>query len=210
MALDDNALTTLSVVKSELGATNTNADAYLERQINVYSDLFEQATGRPWHRDDAYTESVTSTGDTRLHLERRPVRSVAEVKVDGDTVDADDYEIVDGDLGYLRKIDGRWEHTGAGRLVEVTYDGGHVTPKQVDDGEFSDRDLPHDIEQAVIDSVVNAYARKGQPSNVSAESIDTASVDYHIPDTADANLQGISVSQSFRGAVKQYKDRSVL
>jgi hypothetical protein len=222
MALADNALTTLSVVKNELGITNSNSDSYLERQINTYSDIFRTATGRPWHRDDAYTEKVTSTGDTRLHLERRPVRSVSEVKVKGDTVDADGYEIEDDEKGYLRRIDERWEHTAAGRRrvegyathhelrVEVTYDGGYVTPKQVDDGAFSDRDLPHDIEQAVIDSVINAYARKGQPKNVSSESIDTASVDYHIPDTADAKVQGISASQSFQGAVERYKDRSVL
>lgn len=222
MALADSALTTLSVVKNELGITNSNSDSYLERQINTYSRIFQAATGRPWHRDDEYTQKVKSTGDTRLHLERRPVRSVSEVKVKGDTIDPSGYEIENADKGYLRRIDQRWEHTAAGRRrvegyathhelrVDVTYDGGYVTPKQVDDGTFSTRDLPHDIEQAVIDSVVNAYARKGKPSNVESESIGPASVSYHVPDEADQTVQGMTVSQSFQGAVQRYKDRSVL
>jgi len=220
MALQDNALTTVSTVEGELGLSSGTDTATLERYINTFSDLFESYTGRPWHRDDEYTEKIKSTGDTRLLVSRRPVRSITEIKVKGDTVDSGDYEIEDDDAGFIRLDDEAWESTAVATRrikrhrkyhefrVEVTYDGGYVTPQQVDDGTFTDRDLPADIEHAVITSVANAYQRQGQPSNIKSESIGDASVSFATPDSGGS--LGGSTSPAFESAVKRHKDRSVL
>lgn len=220
MALQSNALTTVSTVEAELGLSSGTDTATLERYINAYSDLFEEQTGRPWHRDDAYTEQVKSTGDTRLLLSRRPVRSIGEVKVKGDTVDAADYAIEDDKLGYLRLDDGFWESTGVAirrvreyikyheMRVEVTYDGGYVTPKQVDDGTFTPRDLPHDIEHAVVTSVASAYRRQGKPTGIDSETIGSASISFARPQGGGS--LGANVSESLESAIRRYRDRSVL
>jgi len=223
MALQDNALTTVSAVEAELGLSSGTDTAYLERQINAYSDLFEQATDRRWYRDDSYTESIKSFGDTRLMVhDHLPVRSVSQVDVKGDTVDAADYSLESGDQGLIRLDNDFWESTAVGvrnveryvkyheLRVDVTYDGGYVTPKQEDDGTFSPRDLPHDIEQAVILSVANKYRQKGQPSNIRSQSIssDSASVEYVTSNTERA--YGQAVASAFTSAVQRYQDRSVL
>lgn len=222
MALDDYALTTVGAVESELGLASGSADAYLERQIHAYSDLFREATGRPWHRDNSYTEKVASTGDTRLFLERRPVREIDKVAIDDEEVEADGYEIEDGEAGILRRIDEPWEHTAVVRrrvrgyptryqpTVEVTYDGGYVTPTQAPFGaDNDDADLPASIEQAIISTVATAYRRKGSPARVESESIGSASISFARPD-AEAGALGEHVSPAFESAVRRHRDRSVL
>lgn len=221
MALQDNALTTVSAVESELDLASGTDTAYLERQINRYSDLLEEATGRTWHRDDSHTETVKSVGDTRLTVDRRPVRSISEIKVKGDTVDSGDYEIEDADTGWIRLDDDFWESTAVATRrveqyvkyhelrVEVTMDAGYVTPKQVDDGTFSTRDLPHYIEGAIIDTVSNKYLNRAQRTDVESESIGSASVTYRDP-SMDGEVMGQAVSGSFESAVSRHKDRSVL
>ena len=220
VSLQDGALTTLSAVLEELGAP-TGADDYLKRQINRLSDLFEEATGREWYRDPNVTESVPSVGDTRILISRPKLRSVSQIEVQGDTVDAGAYEIEDADAGIIRLDDAFWESTAVVTRrvtqtiryhedrVEVTYDAGYVTPKQVDDNTFSDRDLPHHIEGAIIDSVATKFRRKGQPSDVQSESIGSASVAYK-SGVDTATLFGQTVSSSFVAAAQRHRDRSVL
>ena len=221
--LHDNALTTLSAIKDELGLTTSGEDDYLIRQINRYSSLLAEATDRKWERVDGYTESIVSVGDTRLQVNARlPLLSVDSVTVDGETVDTSDYEIEDGEAGWIRMIDGAWASTGVARWraepyvkyheldVEVVYDGGYVTPKQVDDGVFSERTLPPSVEGAVMDTVVNKFRRRGAHSGISSESIGGASVAYKNAGHHTDTVLGAQVSASFAGVVERYRDRSVL
>lgn len=223
MALDDYALTDVSTAQSELGVSGSTSA--LERYIHRFSDLFREATGRPWHRLAEYTEKVESRGGHRLIVERTPIHSIVEIKIDGDTIDADDYEIEEPDKGYIRKVSSStsWEHTLTGRrrvegyatgseeTVEVTYDGGYATPVQVSNGTHTSPELPKSIEGAVLDSVVNAFRAQGAPTNRDSESIDGASVSFVTGGASNtATVQGQKVSDSFAGAVQRHKDRNVL
>jgi len=220
MALQEYALTTVSTVESELGLSSGTDTAILERYINALSKRFINRTRRPWHRDDSYTETIKSVGDSRLQVSRRPIRSISQIDVKGDTVDSGDYSIENADAGFIRLDDDFWESTAVAirRIkrhkkyhefrVDVTYDGGYVTPKQVDDGTFSTRDLPPDIERAIYTSVTNAYRHKGRPSGIESEKIGAASVSYASPDDG-GGTQG-ATSEEFEEAVQFYTDRSVL
>jgi hypothetical protein len=223
--LNDNALTLLATVKSELGISTSSDDDYLTRQINRYSQLFEEATDKLWYRADDYVESVKSVGDTRITVQdRRPLLAINSIAVKGETVDSDDYEIEDADRGWIRIDDDFWESTGVATMrmerhtkyhelrVDVDYNGGYVTPKQEDDGTFSPRTLPASIEGAVIDTVAQKYRRKGSQTNVTSESIGSASVSYGSPKGGSMSGQvlGSYVTESFEGAVQRHRNRSVL
>lgn len=223
MALDDYALTDVSTAQSELGISGSTSQ--LERYIHRFSDLFRQATQRPWHRKSGYTEKVASLGGHRLIVERTPLHSISEIKIDGDTVDSADYEIEESDKGYIRKTssDGGWEHTLTGRrrvegyatgseeLVEVTYEGGYATPVQVAAGSFTDPELPKSIEGAVLDTVVNAFRSSGAPTFRESEDIDGASVSFTTGGGGNSStVQGQKVSESFASAVQRHKDRNVI
>lgn len=223
--LNDNALTTLAVVKDELGLTSSTDDDYLIRQINALSSLFEEATERMWYRDASHVEDAPSVGDSQIMVDDRlPLRSVSQIEVDGDTVDSADYSIEDADVGIIRLDDGFWKSTAVGvRRVEryvkhyeldvqVTYDGGYVTPEQAPFGASSDpRDLPVSIELAIIESVTNKYRRRGANTRITRESIGPASVTYGASGGPTSNVVGgAAVSQSFASAVERHKNRSVL
>lgn len=222
MALDDYALTTVSTMQSELGISGSTST--LERYIHAYSDLFREATDRPWHRDDSYTETIRSTGLGRLIVERRPVDSISKIEIDGDEVDASDYEIEDADKGYIRKKTGAssFESTATGRrrvegyqrgleiIVDVTYDGGYATPVQVSNATFSSPELPKSIENAVVTSVVNRFRSQGAPTFRDSESIDGASISFTTGGSSGTTVQGMSVSSEFAAAVKRHRDRSVI
>lgn len=47
--LKQNALTTLDTVKTELGIEDSTLDNWVIRKINIYSDMFEQATDCEWY-----------------------------------------------------------------------------------------------------------------------------------------------------------------
>jgi len=115
-----------------------------------------------------------------------------------------------------------WRSTGAGvrrverytryheQTVDVTYDGGYVTPKQVDDGTYTDRTLPHQIEEAVIQSVATAYALRGTPRGVESESIGSLSVSFANSVGPTTTVGGRAVTQSFADLAQRHRDRSVL
>jgi hypothetical protein len=218
MALNDNALTTLQTVKDELGITTTNEDSYLERQINVYSSLFEDATDRKWFKGDEVTEKIKSHGDTRLVVsEHTPIESIKKIVINGNEIESSTYEIEDASKGYIQRTNGVWPSTAVGRRrmetynkysefdCEVTYTGGYVTPHQADTGQFTPRDLPYDIEEAVLSTISTKYKLKDRPGNIESESIEGASVSYG---SLDSRVLGQNVTSLFASTVSRYKDRS--
>jgi hypothetical protein len=190
----------------------------LERYINVASDLFSQMVGRDLHYREDVAEKVASGGDVRLVVyEATPIDSITSIVIDdgvtSSTVDSDDYRIEDADAGLIEQIDGTWEDTEVyawnieretkGRQLAhytVTYDGGWVTQEQDDNDGTLTRDLPYDIEQAVIDYVVMKDARRGRDTAVKSMSNLSASVAY----------MDQEVPPSFVNAVRRYKILEVL
>jgi len=219
MALTKKALTTVSTVQDELGISGSTST--LERYIRQASDLFRRLTGRKWYEETEYVEKVAGYNLKRLmvfdHLPIDQIREI-ELKTDDtyDTVDSSEYEIEDAESGFIRKIAGGWrltesyynniEPTGTSENIKnyrVTYDGGYVTPEDANLNNKT-RDLPYDIEDAVIDFVTSKFVKKGSGSAVDSESIMSASIDYK--DTSDVDGVLAGTTPYFSTVVKQYRN----
>lgn len=216
MALTDSALTTVARMESELGISS--ASAVLEPLIEEASASFQRECGRNFYRGSAVVEKVKGSGGSRLSLRRHvPLVSITSIVLDdGDTsstVSASDYEIEDASAGFVRRISGRWAFTGqastditrdllAGTeepLYVVTYAGGYITPKQEDGGDGT-RDLPYDIERAVIDMVKALYYARRRDTGVSSKSVSKASVSYGVSLSDIPNVRTAIESYRWRGA----------
>jgi hypothetical protein len=205
-------LTTIAAVKGGRGLNTSSSDDddALEDWIKTVSSMLRSAIGRPLHRVDDHTEHVGSNGTPALWVETHlPVVSISEITHDGDVVDTDDYELTDADLGRIgRTNDDLWRDTryrggiGHGRAhprppqrdYAVTYDGGWVTPYQVDQGDYPERTMPYDVEQAIIDYCVMQLRSQGRDPNLVSETIESTSYKY----------RGQPVPASFREVVDTY------
>lgn len=203
MALSQAALTTLDAVKAALGITSLSQDSAIERVIESASAAAANYVGRPLHRVDGIVEAVRGYASNYLMVSRSPIVSVTSVAYDGSTVDPTSYEIDSSDASVLYAPDG-WVWTGvvgAGavgimplpgterRLYTVTYDGGYVTPNQVDLGSFDEvgppivtktRTLPYDLEEAVIKIATDMWQRLGRDDAVIGEALLSGSVNYSV------------------------------
>lgn len=197
-------------------------DPRLPRYISVASAAVRSYLARPQlHYSAAYVDKIAGLSRARLILSLTPVRSITSVVApDGSTVPSTEYEIDDANLGFLMRITG-WPYTGRlrpGLLWSdpdmgterkswvITYAGGWVTPAQASSSGWSgpDRDLPHDIEEAVLQTCVGLYRRGGVDQMIAAESLGDYSVTYRtlgagmgqggiIPDTV------LPLLQAYRG-----------
>lgn len=183
-------LTTLDIVKDELGITDDSEDTRLTRYITQASARIESEVHRSLEYQEGIVESVPALGWKYIPLARRPVVSVSSVTFAGSTVDADEYSL-DSEAGLLFRANGwPWDaslRTGlAGDKVtgteqsriEVTYDGGYVTPAQAAEDDTLTRTLPYDLEGVAIQLVVLQYRARGESPAVSSEKLGDASVTY--------------------------------
>jgi len=207
MALDGTALTDLETVKDELGIAHSDDDSSLERYIRQASSIFRSVTGQNWNYEEGFTESVPGFHTKRLLVHKHlPVESIDKIELDLGTHDmtitAGEYELEDGEAGFIRNISGGWQLTEGyydeiepnynseyQQLYKVTYTGGYVTPVQASNT-GGDRTLPYDIEDAIIDLVTTKYRQKGRDSNVSSESIMSVSIDYENVAEMDGVIPG--------------------
>lgn len=180
MALTAQSLTTLAVLKAEvgIGTGTTTHDSRLERLIEVASEAIAVYVGRPLHYSASYAERLEIPDGTKLLLSRTPLAAsspITSIVVDGVTVTSTTYEVEDYDLGIVN-CDAGWTpqnmtavHTLSGvvpgtspRLLVATYKGGWVTLGQVTAGPPAlVRDLPWEIEQAAIDTAASLWRRAG-------------------------------------------------
>lgn len=193
MALTDAALTTVARMESELGITS--ATTVLEPLIEEASALLQKECGRNFYRAAAAAEKVKGYATPRLSLRKHvPLVSITSIVLDdGDsssTVSASNYEIENADAGFVRDIGGRWAFTGRGStditrdpligteeaLYTVTYAGGYITPNQ--DPSVGTRDLPYDIERAVIDMVKGLYYGRTRDPGVASKGVSKASATF--------------------------------
>lgn len=203
MALSAAALTTLATVKDELDISGTSSDGKLERLINAVSDAFATEATRVFQYDAAIVEKVKGHGTERILVSRSPLKAITAIALldqDGtvaDTYDSDTYEIESEDGGIIYRATGwvwsaQTSHaTGINvrklpgterRSIRVTYGAGWITPEQA-----GTRDLPYDIEEAVIRQVVHLWKTRNDAAGASgaaivSEKLGDYAVAYAAPD----------------------------
>lgn len=194
--LQANALTNLAAVLDELGQASDGGalDSRLNRYINVASDFIERECGRIFRRQDAIVENCPGNRLARLKLTRRPILSLTAVVYLGTTYDLTDIAVVDADAGIILRRNGfPWTAAAEPYLsrrqvpgsefpdVVVTYSGGYVTPKQVDDATFAPfapRTLPSDLEDAAILLVTTRWRLKGVDPRARARSFEASGLTF--------------------------------
>ena len=183
----------------------------ISRYILVASSMFEDAIGYKVHFQEDITSKVGQPrGRNNLIVdEHLPLKEIHSIKYkDNDPIDTDKYALSDPELGYIRHTSKRsWRDTQIYQseirsyshetepLYTVTYDAGYVTPYQAQEDETLTRDLPHDIEAAVIDMAVMLYSEAGQNRRI--QSASTGDWSYTLKDT--------NVPTLFEHVVNQYK-----
>ena len=186
MALAANALTTLAIVKTELGITGATEDTYLERMINAASDRIENYCSRAFFKETGKIENVAGFGGVYLLVSKAPLLAITSITFDGNTVASADYEIHDADVGSIYRKGG-WHWTTARlkditqppmpgherKLYKVTYDGGYETPEQ-----GGTRTLPFDLEDACVQMVASRFRGKGRDPNIKSEKLLSWSATY--------------------------------
>lgn len=201
--LSTKALTTLSRVADELEITpgaDARSDRIIRALIEEASEEFALATGRQFFNKSDHVEYAKGYGSPILMVrDHLPIESITEIVFDnGSTtveVDDSDYMIENAGAGMIRRVGsvtGKWTftgHTNIGTrmnqipgserpLYKVTYSGGYVGPQQAHLDDTLTRDLPRDIERAIISKVVQQYRRQGRDTDVVSESVGNASIRY--------------------------------
>lgn len=177
MALNANALTTLSRIKTELDipSGNSDFDTRLEYYINACSNWIEEVSNRIF-RSQAYTHRFDGNNKKEILVEQFPITAITEVNVDdawtfaaGTALGAGETTIVD-DIWIARRC-------GLFRIenpqnVQIQYTAGFAT-------------TPPDIEQACIEWVRHLWSvQKSRRSSINSKSKLGESVTYFesIPD----------------------------
>ncbi len=183
-------LTTLTVLKDELGIVSDAENSYLERLIQRASARLESLCGVVCFGLEEVAEHVTGHGTSRIVLARTPVVSIASIELDDIVIDSDCYR-VEPDTGIVHADGFLWVDTSRRQGVElesvqgtarpaylVTYSAGYITPKMVEDDDTLTRTLPYDIEEAVLALAVQSYHDRGVDQRVSSEGLLDARVSY--------------------------------
>ncbi|HEY1100259.1 MAG TPA: hypothetical protein VGF99_15080 [Myxococcota bacterium] len=188
MPLSAAALTTPAAVFDELdleddgGVLRARVERYIEEASSLVASIIGNGRSVQLHHGAAIVSAVKGMDHPTIILPVRPLVSIAEVTVDGDVVDPDDYDIVNADAGFVDRASGSWPSrmelqagvVTAGRLgtertnITVTYAGGWVTPLQAT-AELP-RTLPHAIEGAVQRLVTARWRGRGNDPRLASTS----------------------------------------
>ncbi len=168
-AATDNALTTLTRVKSELSITVSTYDTILQQKIDEASNDIEASLGFRVSKETVsetfWHEQYDSQPD-RIFLNRTPITLLSSITMDGLTVDSSLYR-VDYNTGEVFALDAsgypwRWYFQ---KSIVAAYAGGYILPAE------SNSTLPKGIEGACIDLVSSFWASRGRDPQVKSEEI---------------------------------------
>ena len=214
-------LTTLDTVKEELDADDSS-DLSIKRKIRVYSDLFRSVADRNFSFESSKTIRVRQPAGRRfLRVHETPLHEVESVRLHSKQgvkeFDADEYFIDDPSTGLIARYHGTWQATSASQgnirrkptsqpisTYEIVADVGYVTPKQAQDEQLT-RDLPYDIEEAIVLAVVSGITQQGVDSAITQISVGDGSTT--LDSAGDTPRQ---VPQFFMDVAKKYKTVEVL
>lgn len=184
-ASSTHGLTTTARLRDLLGTTATSDDSHMGDLVLRASDWAERHLGYPLLAQ-VYSETLPAYGGLNLVLSRTPVRGVLRVFDATDTgsateIKSSEYRIEDRDAGFLSRNAG-WEWTAqqSVKLSEYVVPGAETRPYLVEyvagyalDGldtgseawttkaTSTARDLPYDVEQAVLEKTREFYEGGG-------------------------------------------------
>jgi uncharacterized phiE125 gp8 family phage protein len=188
-------LTTVEAVNAELSldaADNSAQTSLIEQASSAIADY----CGRVFAVETVEQTTDIDRATGVLLLERYPVRSVASIVFDGETLTTDDYEI-DRARGLLyRRHNGKRAHWHCGRIV-ITYTGGFILPGN------EGRNLPHRVERAAIELVKSMwFARTRDPlirqeeiTGIEVMTYSTIATSDALPSNVVGLLEGLRVAE---------------
>lgn len=125
MPLDSNALVTLAKFKNYVDESGSSFDTLFEMLINEVSTLMQSYMDKDL-RFATYTDKyLDGNGEKRLYLPYMPIVEVTSIEEDDVSLTEGEDEdfVVEGDEGYLHKVDGVW-HKGT-RNIKITCKAGY-------------------------------------------------------------------------------------
>ena len=176
-------LTTLATVKTELGITDTDNDAWLQTKITQTSVAIAPACRRVFQQETVadYFNLGWRSSDEALVLSRFPVNEVVSVTESNSVLPVDQYD-VDSSKGLLWRVRGDCRSAWIGGRIAVTYSAGYVLLTT----------LPHDLEQACILLVKQNYFAKTRDPLIKSVAIPGVSTyDYWVGSTGKGGGGGM-------------------
>lgn len=159
-AAEDRRLASRDMFKLGMGIKDGELDEYIDFQIDAQSDAFSRECDRVFYRETLQDIFTTTDRDPwhyqpvrSLVLSRYPVVSIASITDASGMIDPTTYT-TDLKTGIVR-FHGCHRSWCPGDLT-VQYIAGYLTPGQ------EGRDLPHEIEEAVLTMVRGAYKARGR------------------------------------------------
>ena len=127
MALEDNALVSLSDLKVYLKLAVTTFDTVLESLIDGISSTFDKICVRNLAEQTYTSQLYDGNEKSRLYLKHYPINSVSALEEDEVelTEGSDEDFVIYADKGYLLRIGQNWSNLDP-QNIDVTYKGGYV------------------------------------------------------------------------------------
>ena len=176
-------LTVLATVKTELGITDSDSDAWLQSKITQTSVAIASACRRVFQQETIadYFNLGWRSCDEALVLSRFPVNEVVSVTESNSVLPVDQYD-VDSSKGMLYRMRGDCRSAWTGGRIAVTYSAGYVLLTT----------LPHDLEQACILLVKQNYFAKTRDPLIKSVAIPGVSTyDYWVGSTGKGGGGGM-------------------
>lgn len=164
-APESTRLTTLATVKSHLGITSNTDDDLMNSFIDMASDRAVSYCNRPFAQS-RIKETVQNCGTKNIRLSRTPVTTIHAVEYKDETVDNTSYYFESANTGLITNYF-NWTNTEQKFDYEIEYTYGFVLPS------FSTgtRNLPHDLELAIIDLVKATYINRKADTTIISEAV---------------------------------------
>lgn len=199
-AAEHTNLTTIPDVKAALGVSSSRFDKTIERLIEAATNAIEEFVMHVYARQ-TYSETLAGSAHPVLLVTHVPIVGTPTVVCDSSPIT--DFIVQDAEAGSLYRELGwavrAWvgwdteprERQGTSQLnYTITYEAGYIMPGE------EDRDLPKQIEQACVETVVAWYRGQRRDPAVKSKKVgdlaltygDAASGALGLPATARALL----------------------
>lgn len=190
ITLNENALTTLSRLKSYLSVSGDAQDSLLIMLINGTSAWIEKRCDRSFKKA-AYTDYLKGSGAEFLFLKGYPIIGGVTLYENDSGDTTDDFQQVDSDLFWILDEEGTLEANGfvfvkRQRAYKAIYEAGYIVQGATVTGE--NIELPEDLEMACWRLIAGIYNQR-KAEGTSGQSLGDYSVQFSKLVDSDPTLQ---------------------